>query len=145
MAPLAFFWTITLLMGLAFIIASMVFFRSERRFARTGVVVVGRVVDVEEHRSRSASGGISVYFHPVIDYQTTDGRRLRTSTEVNANRRHSIGAQVKIRYLPDAPTRIRLVGETQARLVFAIFLGMGTLLTLIGLALLAVWGVKLAA
>ncbi|HEY7488116.1 MAG TPA: DUF3592 domain-containing protein [Streptosporangiaceae bacterium] len=147
MVFLAVFGTVTLVLGLAFVTAAIAFTRSERRFERTGVQVVGRVVGEEQRTSRSQSqsgGGVTVYFYPVVEYQTADGRLLRTSTEVNTQRRRPTGEQVMIRYLPDAPTRIRLAGETALRRIAAIFLGVGALLTLIGLVFLTLWLVKIS-
>ncbi|MFI0451712.1 DUF3592 domain-containing protein [Actinomadura sp. 6N118] len=142
MVFLAVFGAVTLLLGLTFVVIATALTRSERRFARTGIQVAGNVVGEEQHTRRSQSG-VTVYYHPVIEYQTADGHLLRASTEVNAQRRHTIGTQVKIRYLPDAPTRIRLVGETLLRRISAIFLGVGALFTLLGLILLTVWLIKI--
>lgn len=144
---LAVFGTVTLLMGAAFVAATVAFTRSERHFARTGVEVVGSVVGEERRTRRSqgrSGGGLSVYFYPVVEYQIADGRVLRASTEVNAQRRRQVGQQVRIRYLPDAPDRIRLVGETLGRRVSVIFGGIGALLALVGLVLLTVLLVGLA-
>lgn len=146
MVFLAVFGAVTLVLGLAFVIFVTAFARSERRFARTGVQVAGRVVGEEQRTSRSQSqsgGGISVYFYPVVEYQAADGSVLRASTDVNVERRLPVGAQVTIRYLPDEPTRIRLVGETLPGRISAIFLGVGVLLALIGLACLTAWLGKL--
>jgi hypothetical protein len=132
---LALFGAMALVMGLVAVTFAVRFIRSERHFERTGVQVVGHVVG-EERSTRRSEGGVTTFYFPVVQYQTVDGRRLRASTEVNTQHRSPIGAQVKIRYLTDEPTRIRLIGESLPRRVSAIVLAVGVLVTLLGLVCL---------
>jgi Protein of unknown function (DUF3592) len=142
MVFMAVFGAVTFAIGLACVIAATAFTRSEQHFERSGVQVNGRVVG-EEQRTRRTERRVNVYYYPVVEYQTADGGLLRASTEVNTERRLPVDAQVTIRYLPDAPTRIRLTGQTLPRRLTAVFLGVGALLILIGLILVTMLLVKL--
>jgi hypothetical protein len=138
MVFLAIFGVMGLVIGLVAVYHTLAFARSERRFERTGVEVVGRVVD-EEQRTSRFQGRVSVSYYPVVQYQTVDGRHLRASTEVNAQRRPPIGGQVGIRHLKDEPTRIRLTADSsRLRRLTALVLAVSVLVTLIGLVCLTV-------
>lgn len=134
------------------------------RFARDGVVVAGRIVDLERsHRTVPDSDGtetIVEYSSPVVAFRTADGREMRESaigarTRTIAGRYEdrfvavsqrgqwqgrtwTPGEVVRVRYLPDTPERFRIEGKPGTHLLWFLPLSLALLSTAIGCTLLAI-------
>ncbi|WP_196054824.1 DUF3592 domain-containing protein [Nocardia aurantiaca] len=138
--------------------------RTGLRFARDGIVVPGRVVDIERSRRTvvddEGSDTIEERSTPVVTYRTADGREMRESAivavvrtvatrqngEFVANsqrgqwqgRSWELGEVVQVRYLSSEPERFRVEGRPNGHLLWFLPLSVSILCTAIGLALLVV-------
>ncbi|WP_030515880.1 DUF3592 domain-containing protein [Nocardia sp. NRRL WC-3656] len=125
------------------------------RFARDGVVVAGRIVDVERsHRAvldRNGTETIVEYSSPVVAFRTADCREMREAAIIARartmagryedrfvavsqrgqwqGRTRTPGEAVQVRHLPDTPERFRIDGKPGTPLLWFLPLSLALLST----------------
>ncbi|GLU49821.1 DUF3592 domain-containing protein [Nocardiopsis ansamitocini] len=129
------------LVGMALAVVGTVVRRREKHFARVGIAVPGRVIDIVRSTStRRDSDGhrrTHVYFHPVVAYRAANGWEYRErSAGGTATPNYGIGQPVQVLHLPDDPAKFRIAGDRSGVLVVWILCGMGVLFALLGCGLL---------
>jgi hypothetical protein len=115
--------------------------RTNRRFDRRAQRAPGEVVDVRWRTQTSSAGGVRHTGYPVLRFTLPDGDTVETvaraTTSLDAMHE---GQPVTVLYDPDNPRQARL--DTRAAgagstLLPAVFMSIGGVLAVIGLALLA--------
>ncbi|MFE3190551.1 DUF3592 domain-containing protein [Nocardia sp. NPDC059240] len=134
------------------------------RFARDGVVVPGRIVDIERTSKTvvddDGNDTIQESSAPTVAYRTIDGREMRESAIFAVLRTMATrqgdefvpnsqrgqwqgpswepGQTVQVRYLADEPERFHIEGNSRIRLLWFLPLTLSALAILIGLTLVLV-------
>lgn len=121
------------LIGVIFLLIGVHGFRNTLSFHRRAEEAEGLVTAV---RTRSSGTGhdISVVFYPVVEFTTRDGHQVQTETRTGRSPAPAReGDQVTIEYDPEDPASADLAGSWSGLLLYGIFIGMGTLFTVIGI------------
>ena len=115
------------------------FLRAGRRFDRGAVRAPGQVVDVRwQTLGTAGGGGVNHVGYPVLRFTLPDGRSVetvaRTTTSADALQQ---GRAVTVLYDPADPQQARIASSAGPALLTGVFMVIGGVFFLLGLALVA--------
>ena len=127
------------LLGLALVLSAGVVFFRQRKARASAVRGSGVVVDLVRRQGRRGW-----LYHPVVEFETTSGRRARFEEAVGSNPAgYSTGQQVKVLYQPDDPEKAEIDSFTSLYFYPGCLLVIGAGFTLLGGCLSVVMGLVL--
>jgi hypothetical protein len=78
-----------------------------RELLKHGVQAQGTVVDAKKGTAHGQDG-ISITYHPVVEFTTADGRMVTFTSEVGFSRQPNIGGEVPVRYRSEDPEQAEI-------------------------------------
>jgi len=119
--------------GIGFVVGGLYFYQSQQAFLATAHKAEGIVKELIFSRS-GKKGGV---YYPLVEFSTPDGQvhSFRSDTGTNPAS-YDEGERVEVRYDPKQPSQAKLTGFWSLWGLSAIFGGLGSIFTLIGLGVL---------
>ena len=110
--------------------------RKTMRLLRSGVRSTGTVVAHETSQSRDEErGGVTTYYHPVIEFVDASGGKRRVTLETGGGAiEHAEGYPVRILFDREDPNQVRIDSFSDLWLFVVVPLGMGAVLLTIAVA-----------
>lgn len=96
-------------LGLMLLVGAIRGMRRHAELNRTGQVAQATIVD-NQMRSRGSSGHARLVFHPVVRFRALDGREVTAVGPRASVRSFIAGTPVQVRYHPQQPDQIEIVG-----------------------------------
>lgn len=107
-------------------------------------MATGTVVGFDERSTVDVNGSVSTSSYPIVDFVDADGTARHATQGFSGPHRHGIGDTVQISYEPgNAEGNFIIAGDDKdARILSLIFIGIGTVIVILGLCLpmFETWG-----
>lgn len=119
--------------GLGMLIGAMYAYQSQQKFLKTAQTTEGTVQELVYSRSKKGSGT----YHPVVAFEASDGKHYTFHSDMGTNPpSYNVGERVEVRYNPTNPYDAMLTGFWSMWGLIAIFGGLGTIFSSIGLGVI---------
>jgi hypothetical protein len=133
------FFALFIGIGLLFIVVGAFVIGGTQRFLATSIEADGRIVDFREHQD--IDDDVPMY-SPVVEFTAGDGQAYRFTSSSSSSSIPKVGRQVAVLYNPEQPRDAKIKSWTSLWMLPTIFIGLGSMLFLVGLALLLFIGRK---
>ncbi|WP_428667886.1 DUF3592 domain-containing protein [Runella sp.] len=116
--------------GIAITAGGWYAYQSQKKFVAIAQKTSGVVTALEYSRSRKGGGS----YYPIVEFQTPEGRTFSFRSDVGSNPApYDRGEQVEVLYNPHDPNEAKLTGFWNLWGLAAIFAGLGSVFTAIGI------------
>ena len=108
---------------LAFVVST-----AQSRPLRGGTVTDGTIVAITTHRDRIGAGAsrrTMRTFAPEVEFRDSNGVSHTVTTSLSGGVQPTVGATVRVSYLPENPDRARILGDSHTRVGRYVFLVVG--------------------
>ena len=123
-----------IIIGLTLVAGGGVMLLMSLRFLRRSRPAMARVTGYREDRNQSMSDGSVVFYFPRFEFVTERGRKVQTESRAGEGEPvWPVGETVAIRYLPEAPERVRPDGARYVYVMPALMAALGLFFVVLGL------------
>lgn len=125
------------LLGIVFMGIAFVLFKNARKLLKNGIKTTGVVVDTQERRSTDEDG-VSISYHPVIEFEDQNGNKHTFVSTVGTSNpaTWTKGDKVEIIYLPGHEKNARINKPLYLYLLPAVFGIVGFMFFSVGSAMI---------